>query len=156
MNSFEFILNSLPILFYLLIILSFYLIYSCLFRGEMVQFLVTLRTVYLVLPVSTAVCERRFSTVKHIKSGWRTSLSSVQLQRLLFLSVEGNSLNIHRWFVFAMQCLCHHEILTKWYLPPPSTHSVLKFFFFKETNLHGYILVCDAQLTSLFCVFSSV
>lgn len=47
---------------------------------------------YLVLPVSTAVCERGFSTMKWIKSDWRTSLISVQLHRLLFLSVEGPKL----------------------------------------------------------------
>lgn len=54
--------------------------------------MVTLLRIYLVLPVSTAVCERGFSTMKRIKSDWRTSLSSVQLQRLIFLSVEGPKL----------------------------------------------------------------
>ncbi|KAJ8014476.1 hypothetical protein DPEC_G00040630 [Dallia pectoralis] len=55
--------------------------------------------------VSTAVCERGFSTMKRIKSDWRTSLSSVQLQRLLFLSVEGPKLQnfdaglvVERWW----------------------------------------------------------
>ena len=45
--------------------------------------------VYLVLPMSTAVCEpmstavceRGFSAVKRIKSDWRNSLNSSQLKR---------------------------------------------------------------------------
>ncbi|KAJ8000172.1 hypothetical protein DPEC_G00202080 [Dallia pectoralis] len=61
-------------------------------RCERFRSLVTLMNIYLVLPVSTAVCEKGFSTMKRIKSDWRTSLSSVQLQRLLFLSVEGPKL----------------------------------------------------------------
>lgn len=45
--------------------------------------------VYLILPVSTAVCERGFSAMKRVKTDWRSSLSALQLQRLLFLSIEG-------------------------------------------------------------------
>ncbi|XP_035859042.1 uncharacterized protein LOC116038584 [Sander lucioperca] len=81
-------------------------------RCERFRSLVTLLRVYLVLPVSTAVCERGFSTMTQIKSDWRTSLSSVQLQRLIFLSVEGPKfedfdagLVVERWWTCSQrQC----------------------------------------------------
>ena len=53
--------------------------------------LLPLFEVFLVMPVSTAVCERGFSTMKQIKSDWRASLSTESLQRLMFLSMEGPS-----------------------------------------------------------------
>ena len=45
--------------------------------------------VYLVLPVSTAGCERGFSSMKRIKSDQRSRLTNTQLQRLMFLSFLG-------------------------------------------------------------------
>ena len=57
------------------------------------------------MAVSTAVCERGFSCMKRVKSDLRSSLSSVQLSRLMFLSVEGPSLDdfqpapaVRRWW----------------------------------------------------------
>ncbi|XP_073716873.1 zinc finger protein 862-like [Misgurnus anguillicaudatus] len=74
-------------------------------RCERFRSLVTLLKIYLVLPVSTAVCERGFSAMKRVKSDWRTSLNSVQLHRLLFLSIEGPKLQdfdaglvVERWW----------------------------------------------------------
>ena len=51
--------------------------------------LAVLIDIYLVLPCSTAVCERGFSSMKRIKNDWRSSLASDQLRKLMFLSIEG-------------------------------------------------------------------
>ena len=48
-----------------------------------------LMEIYLVLPMSTAVCERGFSAMKRIKSDWRSSLNSAQLKRLMSVVLEG-------------------------------------------------------------------
>ena len=42
-----------------------------------------------MLPVNTAVCERGFSTIKRVKSNWRSSLATVHLQRLMAVAIEG-------------------------------------------------------------------
>ena len=61
--------------------------------------------IYLAMAISTAVCERGFSCMKRVKSDWRSSLSSVQLSRLMYLSLEGPSLaefrpatSVMRWW----------------------------------------------------------
>ncbi|XP_034057184.1 uncharacterized protein LOC117536439 [Gymnodraco acuticeps] len=46
--------------------------------------------IYLTMAVSTAACERGFSCMK---SDWRSSLSTQNLTRLMFLTVEGPSLD---------------------------------------------------------------
>ena len=48
--------------------------------------------IYLVMAVSTAICERGFSCMKRVKSDWRSTLGGVQLSRLMYLSLEGPSL----------------------------------------------------------------
>ena len=40
-------------------------------------------------PVNTAVCERGFSMMKCVKSNFRSSLATVQLQRLMAVAIEG-------------------------------------------------------------------
>lgn len=59
----------------------------------------------LVLPVSTAVCERGFSAQKRIKSDIRASLHSDTVEDLIRISVEGPSMedfdareSVARWF----------------------------------------------------------
>ena len=44
---------------------------------------------YLLMPLNTAVCERGFSTMKRVKCDWRSSLQATQLQRLVYLAIEG-------------------------------------------------------------------
>ena len=60
---------------------------------------------YLIAPVSTAVCECGFSCLKHIKGLWRCSLTTMCLHRLMFLSIQGphpdnfDALGaVHRWW----------------------------------------------------------
>lgn len=48
--------------------------------------------ILLVLPVSSAVCERGFSTQKRIKSDARASLHTDTVEDLIRISVEGPSL----------------------------------------------------------------
>ena len=43
----------------------------------------------LVLPMSTAACERGFSAMKRIKTDWRSSLSVEMLWKLIYVSIEG-------------------------------------------------------------------
>lgn len=59
----------------------------------------------LVLPLSTAACERGFSSMKRIKNDWRSSLSVDSLHKLLFISIEGPELDsfsgqrvVERWY----------------------------------------------------------
>ncbi len=61
--------------------------------------------IILVLPMSTAVCERGFSTVKRIKSDWRCRLHTEMMNHLLQVSVEGPTLHdyvaeraVHLWW----------------------------------------------------------
>ncbi len=49
----------------------------------------------LVLPVSTAVCERGFSTMKRVKSDWRSTLHTEMLRMLMFVSIEGPTLEAY-------------------------------------------------------------
>ncbi|KAJ4946887.1 hypothetical protein JOQ06_008930, partial [Pogonophryne albipinna] len=49
--------------------------------------------IYLTMAVSTAACERGFSCMKRVKSDWRSSLSTHNLTRLMFLTIEGPSLD---------------------------------------------------------------
>ncbi|KAJ4929799.1 hypothetical protein JOQ06_018820, partial [Pogonophryne albipinna] len=49
--------------------------------------------IYLTMAVSTAACERGFSCMKRVKSDWRSSLSTQNLTRLMFLTIEGPSLD---------------------------------------------------------------
>ncbi|KAK1903737.1 Zinc finger protein 862 [Dissostichus eleginoides] len=51
-------------------------------RRAMFRCLCHLMEIYMVLPVSTAVCERGFSTMKRVKTDCRSSLTTAQLQRL--------------------------------------------------------------------------
>ncbi|KAK1895239.1 Zinc finger protein 862 [Dissostichus eleginoides] len=61
-------------------------------RRAMFRCLCHLIEIYMVLPVSTAVCERGFSTMKRVKTDWRSSLTTAQLQRLMFISIQGPAL----------------------------------------------------------------
>ena len=46
----------------------------------------------LLIPVSTADCERGFSSLKRIKTPLRNRLSSVIANHLMFISIEGTTL----------------------------------------------------------------
>ena len=52
-------------------------------------FLLKLISIIMVLPMSTAVVERGFSTMKRIKTDWRSRLETPQLSKLMYLSIEG-------------------------------------------------------------------
>lgn len=41
-----------------------------------------------VLPVSTALCDRSFSTLKLLKTHWRSTMSDSRLSNLAVLSIE--------------------------------------------------------------------
>ena len=48
--------------------------------------------VILILPMSTACCERGFSAMKRVKSDWRrSSLSNAALSDLLRITIDGSS-----------------------------------------------------------------
>ena len=51
-----------------------------------------LAEIVLVIPMSTAICERGFSAMKRIKSDWRSSLGVEMLDRLMVIVLEGPSL----------------------------------------------------------------
>lgn len=46
----------------------------------------------LVLPLATACCERGFSTLKRIKSDWRSRLETETLDNLMRISIDGPDL----------------------------------------------------------------
>ena len=48
-----------------------------------------LMEIILVLPLSTASCERGFSAMKQVKSDWRGNLNTDTLSKLIYISVEG-------------------------------------------------------------------
>ncbi|XP_070559090.1 zinc finger protein 862-like isoform X2 [Ptychodera flava] len=61
--------------------------------------------IVLVLPTSTAICERGFSTLKRIKSDWRSRLTTAMMNHLLWISIEAPSLQeynaeraVHLWW----------------------------------------------------------
>ena len=45
--------------------------------------------ILLVLPISSAACERGFSCMKRVKSDWRSSLAPSMLRMLMYISIEG-------------------------------------------------------------------
>ena len=45
----------------------------------------------LILPMSTACCERGFSAMKREKNDWRSSLSSTSLNSILRIVIDGPS-----------------------------------------------------------------
>ena len=45
--------------------------------------------IILFIPVSTAVCERGFSTMKRIRSDWRSTLSAGMLDALMNIAIKG-------------------------------------------------------------------
>ena len=51
--------------------------------------LIPLMQIYMVIPTSSAICERGFSSMKRIKYNWRSSLAPAQLQRLMSVAIEG-------------------------------------------------------------------
>ncbi|XP_078810615.1 zinc finger protein 862-like [Oryzias latipes] len=51
--------------------------------------LAILMEIYVVMSVSTAMCERGFSCMKRVKSDWRSSLTTIQVNRLMYISLEG-------------------------------------------------------------------
>ena len=51
-----------------------------------------LTEIVLVIPMSTAICERGFSALKRIKRDWRSSLGVEMLDRLMVIVLEGPSL----------------------------------------------------------------
>ncbi|KAH3842095.1 uncharacterized protein LOC127876058 [Dreissena polymorpha] len=53
-----------------------------------------LATIGLLLPMSTADCERGFSTLKQIKTDNRATLSNKVLKALLTVSIKGPSLEV--------------------------------------------------------------
>jgi hypothetical protein len=48
-----------------------------------------LMEIYLIIPVNTACCERGFSCMKRVKNDWRSSLNTLSLNRLIYLSLQG-------------------------------------------------------------------
>ena len=50
-----------------------------------------LATIALILPVSTAECERAFSTMKRIKTALRNRLATTNLDHLMRISINGPS-----------------------------------------------------------------
>ena len=48
----------------------------------------------LILPMSTACCERGFSAMKRVKNDWRSSLSSTSLNSILRIVIDGPSVMI--------------------------------------------------------------
>lgn len=48
--------------------------------------------IMLVLPLATACCERGFSTLKRIKSDWRSRLETETLDNLMRISIDGPDL----------------------------------------------------------------
>lgn len=61
--------------------------------------------VAMVLPISSAICERGFSCLKRIKSDWRSGLTTEQMCRLMAVSIQGPSFDdyvaeraLHRWW----------------------------------------------------------
>jgi len=48
-----------------------------------------LMEIFLLVPVNTAVCERGFSTMKRTKNDTRSCLSTCQLRKLMYTSIEG-------------------------------------------------------------------
>ncbi|KAL7390330.1 hypothetical protein ABVT39_019076 [Epinephelus coioides] len=44
--------------------------------------------IILVLPLSTAACERGFSAMKRVKTDWRSNLSVDMLWKLLYINIE--------------------------------------------------------------------
>ena len=59
-------------------------------RQEFSNILMLVKLV-LVFPLSTAVCERGFSTLKRAKSDWRCPLSTPTIDDLMRVSIEGPS-----------------------------------------------------------------
>ena len=64
----------------------------------------------LVLPISSAICERGFSAVKRIKSDWRSNLRTETMNHLLLASIEGPALEdynaervVYSWWTTGMQ-----------------------------------------------------
>ncbi len=68
----------------------------CLFTEDLrkkFQSLGILIEIYMVMAVSTAVCERGFSCMKRVKTDWRSSLTARQLSRLMYITLEGTALD---------------------------------------------------------------
>ena len=55
--------------------------------------IVMLVELILILPMSTACCERGFSALKRVKNDWRSSLSSTSLNSILRIVIDGPSVN---------------------------------------------------------------
>ncbi|CAH1264085.1 ZNF862 [Branchiostoma lanceolatum] len=60
---------------------------------------------YLVIPMNSSCCERGFSSMKRIKSDWRSSLGNEMLNNLLQISIHGTTVDdydpeaaIHKWY----------------------------------------------------------
>ena len=74
-------------------------------HGQRLPNLLKIVEIILCLPMSSAICERGFSCASRIKSTWRSSLTTHQLNNLLIVSIEGPSLDyynaeiaLHRWW----------------------------------------------------------
>ena len=74
-------------------------------HGQRLPNFLKIAKIILCLPMSSAICERGFSCVSRIKSHWRSSLTTQQLNNLLIVSIEGPSLDdynseiaLHRWW----------------------------------------------------------
>ena len=60
--------------------------------GSICPMLSQLTAIVLALPVTTAVCERGFSTMNRIKTDSRNHINTTTLERLIRLSSEGPSI----------------------------------------------------------------
>ena len=60
--------------------------------GDRFKNILMLIETVLVLPISSAICERGFSAVKRIKSDWRSNLRTETMNHLLLAAIEGPAL----------------------------------------------------------------
>ncbi len=73
---------------------------------ENLQNILKVVSICLILPLSTAVCERGFSTMNRVKTDWRSCLKSETLEKLMRISIDGVPLesfdplrSIQEWWV---------------------------------------------------------
>ena len=63
-------------------------------HGDQYPNLLSLIDLVLTIPASTAECERGFSAMKRVKSDWRCRLNTTTLSDLMFVMLEGSSIDM--------------------------------------------------------------
>ena len=69
------------------------LIQGAIGRGGQFQHMQVVAEISLVLPMSSSCCERGFSCMKRVKSGWRSRLANDTLTSLMLISMHGPPLD---------------------------------------------------------------